>query len=102
MSTFPHIDPAQIRVPVPPLMTLPEYLMVSGFYNQVEKAGQLRNVLHDVEAILRRRVAMGEHEYTVVTLWIAHTYVYKRFRLTPRLFFTSCDAGHGKSRGMRL
>jgi Protein of unknown function (DUF3631) len=84
------------------VLSLPEYLIATDFPAQVERAGQLRNVLDDVETILRRRVAMGEHEYTAVTLWIAHSYVYQHFNLTPRLLITSADAGYGKSRAAKV
>jgi len=100
---FPHIDTTQIRTPIPRgAVTLPEYLLATGFTQQVEKAGQLHSVLHDVESVLRRRVVMGEPEYTAVTLWIAHTYVYKNFPVTPRMLLTSDHWGHGKSRAMKL
>jgi hypothetical protein len=81
-----------------PELSLPQVLAVHNFDGRVKRATELRNVLYEVESILRHAISMGEHEYTAVTLWIAHTYVYQHFSLTPRLLITSHRPGHGKTK----
>src|SRR5262249_9058245 len=81
-----------------PELSLPQVLAVHNFQGQARSATELRNVLYEVESILRHAVAMGEHEYTAVTLWIAHTYVYEHFALTPRLLITSHGPEYGKTK----
>jgi hypothetical protein len=58
--------------------------------------------LDDLDEILRSRTVMSETELTAVVLWIAHTYVFDRFKHTPRLFVTSVRPGCGKSELLRL
>jgi hypothetical protein len=79
-------------------LSLPEVLAVHNFHGRARSATELRNVLYEVESILRHAISMGEHEYTTVTLWIAHTYVYEHFALTPRLLITSHGPGYGKTK----
>src|SRR5262249_3613980 len=76
-----------------PELSLPQVLAVHNFHGRARSATELRNVLYEVESILRHAISMGEHEYTAVTLWIAHTYVYEHFALTPRLLITSHGPG---------
>jgi hypothetical protein len=56
----------------------------------------------ELDRLLKSRVVLGEHERTAVCLWIGHTYVYAKFKCTPRLFVTSLKAGCGKSEVMRF
>jgi hypothetical protein len=53
--------------------------------------------LDQVELNLIREVIMGEAERVATALWIAQTYIYTGFKLTPRLFITSGDPECGKS-----
>ncbi len=61
------------------------------------KQHDLKMALDHVELNLKREVIMGEAERIATVLWIAHTYVYQAFKLTPRLFITSGDPECGKS-----
>src|SRR6516164_530515 len=47
-------------------------------------AGNNIGPLDLVEGMLRRYVHMKDHEYVAAALWVAHTYVYYRFAITPR------------------
>src|SRR6266705_1610516 len=40
---------------------------------------------------------MTPHQFVVVSLWVAHTFVYQRFTVTPRLMVTSPVRGCGKT-----
>jgi hypothetical protein len=40
---------------------------------------------------------MTSHQFVAVSLWIAHTFVYQRFTVTPRLMVTSPVRGCGKT-----
>ena len=42
-----------------------------------------------VDDQLRRYLDMKEHEFTAVTLWVLHTYVFEQFQHTPRLTLLS-------------
>jgi hypothetical protein len=61
------------------------------------KQHDLKGTLDQVELNLKREVVMGEAERIATVLWIAHTYIYATFKLTPRLFITSGDPECGKS-----
>ncbi len=45
---------------------------------------------------------MDEPERVATVLWIAHTYVFDHFTMTPRLFATSEDPGCGKTSLLRV
>jgi hypothetical protein len=46
---------------------------------------------------LQRYVQLDEHQLVAVTLWIAHTFVFGRFSITPRLVLYSPVRGCGKT-----
>jgi hypothetical protein len=50
-----------------------------------------------VRALFQMFLAMDTHQYTALTLWTMHTFVFRQFRFTPRLFLTSAIRGEGKS-----
>jgi len=50
-----------------------------------------------IRHILERHLHLTEHQLVAVTLWIAHTFVYQRFSITPRLVVTSPTMGCGKT-----
>ena len=45
---------------------------------------ELADAVDAIEDILKREVIMGEAERVATSLWIAHTFVYPHFKLTPR------------------
>jgi hypothetical protein len=47
--------------------------------------------------LLSRYLEMAPHQFVAVSLWIAHTFVYQRFTVTPRLMVTSPVRGCGKT-----
>jgi hypothetical protein len=55
------------------------------------------NPLDLVHHLLQRYVDMTPHQFVAVSLWIAHTFVYQRFTVTPRLMVTSPVRGCGKT-----
>ena len=55
------------------------------------------NPLDLVHHLLLRYVEMTPHQFVAVSLWIAHTFVYQRFTVTPRLMVTSPVRGCGKT-----
>lgn len=57
----------------------------------------LRMALDEIEINLLREVIMGDAERVACVLWIAHTYVYDKFKMSPRLFITSGNPGSGKT-----
>lgn len=57
----------------------------------------LKLALDQAELNLKREVVMGDAEQIASVLWIAHTYVYTEFKMTPRLFITSGDPECGKT-----
>jgi hypothetical protein len=50
-----------------------------------------------VHHLLSRYLEMTPHQFVAVSLWIAHTFVYQRFTVTPRLMVTSPVRGCGKT-----
>jgi hypothetical protein len=55
------------------------------------------NPLDLVHHLLGRYLEMTPHQFVAVSLWIAHTFVYQRFTVTPRLMVTSPVRGCGKT-----
>ena len=47
--------------------------------------------------MLRRFLVLEDHQYTALTLWILHTFVFQDFQHTPRLALLSPTRGCGKS-----
>jgi len=60
------------------------------------------NPLAVVHHLLQRYVALTAHQSVAVALWIAHTFVYRRFTVTPRLMLTSPVRGCGKTTLLEL
>jgi hypothetical protein len=50
-----------------------------------------------VHAMFEDHVALQPHEYVAATCWVAHTHVYDRFMVTPRLVLISPVRGCGKT-----
>jgi hypothetical protein len=55
------------------------------------------NPLDLVHHLLWRYLEMTQQQFVAVSLWIAHTFVYQRFTVTPRLMVTSPVRGCGKT-----
>jgi hypothetical protein len=55
------------------------------------------NPLDLVHHLLWRYVEMTPQQFVAVSLWIAHTFVFQRFTVTPRLVVTSPVRGRGKT-----
>jgi hypothetical protein len=55
------------------------------------------NPLDLVHHLLWRYLEMTPHQFVAMSLWIAHTFVYQRFTVTPRLMVTSPVRGCGKT-----
>lgn len=55
-------------------------------------------LLDDLVAYLKRFLVLpDEHAYIACALWIAHTRIFERGAMTPRLLFTSPEPGSGKT-----
>ena len=50
-----------------------------------------------IRHILQRHLYLTEHQLVALTLWIAHTFVFDRFSVTPRLAVVSPIKGCGKT-----
>jgi hypothetical protein len=55
-----------------------------------------------IDHILRRHLYLSDHQFIALTLWIAHTFLFNRFTVTPRLIFESPVRGCGKTTGLNL
>jgi len=55
-----------------------------------------------IRHILRRHLHLTDHQFTAVTLWIAHTFLYARFAVTPRLALESPVRGCGKTTALNI
>jgi len=55
-----------------------------------------------IRHILERHLSLTEHQLVAVTLWIAHTFVFTRFSVTPRLIFESPVRGCGKTTALNI
>jgi uncharacterized protein DUF3631 len=50
-----------------------------------------------IRALLEDYAVMNPHEFVALALWVAHTHIFDRFEITPRLVLTSPVRGCGKS-----
>jgi hypothetical protein len=50
-----------------------------------------------IRHILQRHLRLTEHQSVAVSLWIAHTFLFSRFAVTPRLVIESPVRGCGKT-----
>lgn len=55
------------------------------------------DLLDEMEALLKRHAVLPEGAPLVVALWCLHTFIFQRFRHTPRLAITSPEKGCGKT-----
>ena len=68
---------------------------------QLEEQGA--QILNEVVLILKRWIWFpAEEYYWLLAVWAAHTYIYSRFDMTPRIAFMSLGPGSGKTRSMRV
>lgn len=59
--------------------------------------------LNRIETFIRRFLILPtESDYTVFTLWVAHTYFMHKLKTTPRLALISPEFGCGKSRSLEV
>ena len=65
-----------------------------------ERAEQakLSRLLDRTEAFIRKYVALGHHESTALTGWVAHTWCLSAAYVTPYIFVTSATPASGKTR----
>jgi hypothetical protein len=55
-----------------------------------------------IHRIFERHLHLTEHQLVAVTLWTAHTFVFQKFSITPRLVVTSPTRGCGKTRLLEI
>jgi Protein of unknown function (DUF3631) len=58
---------------------------------------RLSQLLGEVEKHIRRFIVCGDHEATVLALWVVHTHCIDAVRLTPYIAVSSPERGCGKS-----
>ena len=66
------------------------------------KAGRCRDVFELVDFALRRVLFLKDHQYTALTLWVLHSFVFREFQHSPRLALLSPVRGCGKSLALNL
>ena len=67
-----------------------------------QKDGEEPDVFGLVDWALRRFLYLEDHQYTALTLWILHTFVFREFQHTPRLALLSPVRNCGKSTALGL
>src|ERR1700686_4940369 len=68
----------------------------SEWHTDTASSGDI-NPLDVVHHLLQRYVELTAHQFVAVSLWIMHTFVYRRFTVTPRLTLSSPVRGCGKT-----
>jgi hypothetical protein len=56
-------------------------------------AADLAGLLDDVRAVLRRFIVLTDEQLDTLSLWVAHTYVFREFDVTPYLAVMSPPCG---------
>ena len=67
-----------------------------------QKAGKAPDIFELVDWALRRFLFLEDHQYTALTLWILHTFIFREFQHTPRLALLSPVRNCGKSTAIGL
>ena len=62
----------------------------------------LNELLDNVRDFIRRYIVVTDHEFTVLSLWILHTYTFQVCDYTPYINITSPTPGAGKSQLLRV
>jgi hypothetical protein len=60
------------------------------------------DLLDEIQWVFKDHIVMGDHGYGACTLWVPHTYCYKLFTHTPRLFVHAPTHACGKSTALDL
>jgi hypothetical protein len=114
VSRKPRATPAPKLIPPSPFATIakmrtnkhtlsPERLELLREWDEAFPKGfEVAGALDQIEYNLRREMVMGEPEVVATALWIAHTYVYDGFKMTPRLLVTSGGPDSGKTTLLHL
>src|ERR1041385_6128404 len=55
------------------------------------------DLLDEIYRVFKEHVIMGDHGYVACALWVPHTFCFKLFHTTPRLFIHSPTHACGKS-----
>jgi hypothetical protein len=58
----------------------------------------LRQLLAQTKTYIKRYVAATEEQYTILVVWVAHTYIVEHFQQTPYLWVHSAVRQSGKTR----
>jgi hypothetical protein len=67
-----------------------------------DQSGPHINVFNLVHELVRRHIYVAPEECTAIALWILHTWIYRRFRHSPRLALISPVRGCGKTTTIAL
>jgi len=54
-------------------------------------------VLHQIDAFIEKHLLCSRHQRTILALWVAHTYCYQHFPVTPYLDISSPEGQSGKT-----
>jgi Protein of unknown function (DUF3631) len=67
-----------------------------------QQDGKVPDAFKLVDWALRRFLFLEDHQYTALTLWVLHTFVFREFQHTPRLALLSPVRACGKSVALGL
>jgi len=70
--------------------------------NVAQNIPNIINILDEISNLVSRYMIVRHEEAQVAALWIAHSYVYRMFRHTPRLSITSPEKQCGKSTLLKI
>ena len=61
----------------------------------------LASLLDDVRSVLHKFIVLNDDQLDTLALWIAHTYVYRQFHVTPYLAIMSSMVASESRRQLR-
>ena len=70
--------------------------------NQVNQAIGPKQLLESIVAYLRKYLVCDDHQYTVLALWIVHTWIFRKFRSVAYLDIRSPESQSGKTLCLQL
>lgn len=65
--------------------------------NRTYQPETLAEALNQVDAFIKKHLLCSRHQRTILALWVAHTYCYKHFPVTPYLEISSPEGQSGKT-----
>ncbi|HEY6967757.1 MAG TPA: DUF3631 domain-containing protein [Candidatus Angelobacter sp.] len=107
-TNYQEVNPSEIqKSQAPPqIIAGPANSNAVGPLNHVQQShyghADVRELLDSIVAYLRKYLVCDDHQYTVLALWIFHTWIFRNFRSVAYLDIRSPESQSGKTLCLQL